>query len=633
MTLTSTTLLVDRQVDSVFHPFLPWVTDFRSRDGGWRDLTKSKFRLNKGDHQLDRTYETSSEPHHITERCVASPDVAREALALPQLTGGRWSSLSSSSFASLSEITYYIYMARRTPMPVLRHVVRSNFQPKEYPSSMARMYDWTPDECIPEFYTEPSVFTAIRGDVMEDLALPTWSVDAYDFVMAHRSMLESDAVSRELHHWIDLNFGVSLSGAQAIAHKNVPLKVGPREARLGKSPGFVQVFTLPHPMRQWPRRERGPDTDTSEPSEEATEHRVHVSFASTNGVNEKKADVDRMLSKALRIVSDACDGASASGLELPSSSLRVLQSRHSMTNLSLTADAKAQNQSSRAKAKRKQPKPRPRSHGSDPPVTSPPTSAKDDSSKSATVSRLATVIPNFFYPDASFGHSSGGHASSFKMGGDATPTATTPVAGSGPRSGSQFADNSLADNQRLPAPLIYGVAGDAGMQSHARTASTGAAATTSPRTTTSHIFRDLWQQLSKPDEADADLAAESSGHHHVLDTDWSDADHLERLDEMDLQLLSTGLPIKITSTWLLTEQETSVGDNRRSQRHTSLPVVTETPCCLTESSMSLETRVKLRRTSEAILDPVYSLPRESVATVRVWLALQRRVYVANEDVM
>lgn len=40
-----------------FHPVFPWVTDFTQAQGGWRDLTKSKFRLNKGERQLDIMYE------------------------------------------------------------------------------------------------------------------------------------------------------------------------------------------------------------------------------------------------------------------------------------------------------------------------------------------------------------------------------------------------------------------------------------------------------------------------------------------------------------------------------------------------------------------------------------------------
>jgi len=51
-------------------------------EAGWRDLTRTKYRLNKGDEQLDITYQ-SSVPHHISD--------------------------------ILSEVTYFVYMARRTP--------------------------------------------------------------------------------------------------------------------------------------------------------------------------------------------------------------------------------------------------------------------------------------------------------------------------------------------------------------------------------------------------------------------------------------------------------------------------------------------------------------------------------------
>ncbi|ORX56074.1 hypothetical protein BCR36DRAFT_176834 [Piromyces finnis] len=203
--------------DPNFHPILPWVIDFNgdSQFSSWRDLTKSKFRINKGDEQLDLQWNDSVFPHHITNM--------------------------------LSDVTYYVYLARKTSVPVLKNFVRSRYKPDEYPTSIQRLYEWTPDECIPEFYTDPSIFKSIHED-MCDLQLPKWASSFEDFIKKHREALESDYVSSRIHLWINLTFGYKLTGKEAIKAKNVALPLVADDQKFMKH-GIKQLFTKPHPQR------------------------------------------------------------------------------------------------------------------------------------------------------------------------------------------------------------------------------------------------------------------------------------------------------------------------------------------------------------------------------------------------
>ncbi|XP_030633050.1 WD repeat-containing protein 81 isoform X2 [Chanos chanos] len=248
-----------REGDPNYHPVLPWVVDFTVPYGRFRDLKKSKFRLNKGDKQLDFTYEMTKEALAVANGGAGNNFAAD--LSGPVGAGGSGPSdhLHVPHHISdvLSDITYYVYKARQTPKSVLCSHVRSQWEPNEYPASMERIQSWTPDECIPEFYTDPSIFRSIHPD-MPDLDIPSWCNSYEDFVAAHRRLLESREVSQQLHHWIDLTFGYKLSGKEAIKAKNVCLHLVDNHTHL-TSYGVVQLFDQPHPPRLAPYQYSPPE--------------------------------------------------------------------------------------------------------------------------------------------------------------------------------------------------------------------------------------------------------------------------------------------------------------------------------------------------------------------------------------
>ena len=57
-----------REGDPNYHPVLPWVVDFTVPYGRFRDLRRSKFRLNKGEKQLDFTYDMTKDALAAADR-------------------------------------------------------------------------------------------------------------------------------------------------------------------------------------------------------------------------------------------------------------------------------------------------------------------------------------------------------------------------------------------------------------------------------------------------------------------------------------------------------------------------------------------------------------------------------------
>ena len=94
-------------------------------------------------------------------------------------------------------------------------------------------------ELIPELYFLPECLTNTNncdlgttqsGNQLGDVVLPPWAKDAADFIHIHREALESEYVSRNLHHWIDLIFG----------HKQRP----PVPPSLGGDPACVEACNV-----------------------------------------------------------------------------------------------------------------------------------------------------------------------------------------------------------------------------------------------------------------------------------------------------------------------------------------------------------------------------------------------------
>ncbi|KAI9905812.1 hypothetical protein PsorP6_013972 [Peronosclerospora sorghi] len=134
-------------------------------------------------------------------------------------------------------------------------------------------------ELTPEFFYLPEMFSSARNKrlarhfapgqnisesmgLAREVELPPWAASQYDFVRLHRLALESDFVSSNLHHWIDLIFGYKQTGTPAIDSLNsyhiacYPERLdlstssdGVRAKLVQRGTVPIQLFRKPHPAR------------------------------------------------------------------------------------------------------------------------------------------------------------------------------------------------------------------------------------------------------------------------------------------------------------------------------------------------------------------------------------------------
>ena len=161
-------------------------------------------------------------------------------------------------------------------------------------------------ELTPEFFYQPSLFDNCNGydlgvkqdgEVVNHVVLPTWAADSAEFIRIHRLALESEYVSANLHHWVDLIFGYKQKGKAAIDAHNVffhltyegavdlstitdpVLKNAVKDqiSLFGQTP--LQLFKKPHPARGPPLVSRLQQLRLSNPQFNAAMQQPHFGHA------------------------------------------------------------------------------------------------------------------------------------------------------------------------------------------------------------------------------------------------------------------------------------------------------------------------------------------------------------------
>ncbi|EAY02572.1 Beige/BEACH domain containing protein [Trichomonas vaginalis G3] len=184
--------------DLTQYPILPWVfSDFidpsfsLDKPEKYRDLNKPLGVMNK--ERLTEIFKKMSEQHE-----------AGEAISMYQS-------------APLNEPSVCNYLQRIEPFTSMNNDIQKSLFDNSDPifMSISETYEQVTHnlndyrELTPEFFGMPEfLFNNQAKKPNDDVELPKWSKNATEFVYLHRKILESPKVTENLHHWIDLIWGV-----------------------------------------------------------------------------------------------------------------------------------------------------------------------------------------------------------------------------------------------------------------------------------------------------------------------------------------------------------------------------------------------------------------------------------------
>ena len=203
------------------YPVFPWIlADYTSasldlnNDASYRDLSKPVGALN------------AERLAQVVERYDSmDPDDAE----LPRFHYGSHYSSSAATLFWLLRIEPYTALHVELQSGRFDHADRLFYSLQEaWSSCNTSIADVK--ELIPEFFYLPDFLRndcrfelGVRqdGKTVDEVKLPPWAESAEQFVALHRRALESEIVSANLHHWIDLIFGHKQVGPAAEAAANV----------------------------------------------------------------------------------------------------------------------------------------------------------------------------------------------------------------------------------------------------------------------------------------------------------------------------------------------------------------------------------------------------------------------------